>query len=112
MSDSVKYLLDEQHLPRTWYNINADLPTPLDPVLHPGTQQPITADDLAVIFPRAVIEQEMSSEREIEIPRAGTRGLSAVAPRATLPGTSTGESAQDAGEDLLQVRGREPGRQS
>ena len=49
MSETVKYLLDEQHLPRTWYNINADLPTPLDPVLHPGTQQPITADDLAVI---------------------------------------------------------------
>jgi tryptophan synthase beta chain len=41
---------------------------PLDPVLHPGTQQPITPDDLAVIFPRAVIEQEMSTEREIEIP--------------------------------------------
>jgi tryptophan synthase beta chain len=68
MSDSVKYLLDEQHLPRSWYNINADLPVPLDPVLHPGTQQPITPDDLAVIFPRAVIEQEMSTEREIEIP--------------------------------------------
>lgn len=68
MSDSVKYLLDEQHLPRFWYNINADLPTPLDPVLHPGTRQPITASDLEIIFPRAVIEQEMSTEREIEIP--------------------------------------------
>jgi tryptophan synthase beta chain len=68
MSDAVKYLLDEQHLPKFWYNINADLPVPLDPVLHPGTQQPIGPDDLAVIFPRAVIEQEMSTEREIEIP--------------------------------------------
>ncbi|NCA70396.1 MAG: TrpB-like pyridoxal phosphate-dependent enzyme [Sphingobacteriia bacterium] len=68
MSDQVKYLLDERDLPRFWYNINADLPVPLDPVLHPGTQQPITPDDLAVIFPRAVIEQEMSTEREIEIP--------------------------------------------
>ena len=68
MSDTVKYLLDEQHLPKFWYNINADLPVPLDPVLHPGTQQPIGPDDLAVIFPRAVIEQEMSTEREIEIP--------------------------------------------
>jgi tryptophan synthase beta chain len=68
MSDTVKYLLDEEHLPKHWYNINADLPVPLDPVLHPGTQQPITADELAVIFPRAVIEQEMSTEREIEIP--------------------------------------------
>jgi tryptophan synthase beta chain len=68
MSDTVKYQLDEQHLPRSWYNINADLPEPLPPVLHPGTQQPITPDDLAMIFPRAVIEQEMSAERTIEIP--------------------------------------------
>ena len=68
MSDTVKYLLSEQDLPKFWYNINADLPVPLDPVLHPGTLQPITADDLAPIFPRAVIEQEMSAERDIEIP--------------------------------------------
>ncbi|AFL72617.1 TrpB-like pyridoxal phosphate-dependent enzyme [Thiocystis violascens] len=68
MSDAVKYLLDEQHLPRFWYNINADLPQPLDPILHPGTQQPISPAELEVIFPRAVIEQEVSTEREIEIP--------------------------------------------
>jgi tryptophan synthase beta chain len=68
MSDSVKYLLDEQHLPKAWYNINADLPEPLPPVLHPGTKQPITPDDLAMIFPRAVIEQEMSTAPAIEIP--------------------------------------------
>lgn len=68
MNDSVKYLLDEEHLPKTWYNINADLPEPLAPVLHPGTKEPIGPDDLAVIFPRAVIEQEMSTERDIEIP--------------------------------------------
>ncbi|MTW20093.1 TrpB-like pyridoxal phosphate-dependent enzyme [Allochromatium palmeri] len=68
MNDTVKYLLDEQHLPRFWYNINADLPKPLDPVLHPGTQQPISPEELEVIFPRGVIEQEMSTEREIEIP--------------------------------------------
>jgi tryptophan synthase beta chain len=69
MSDTVKYLLDEQHLPRFWYNINADLPHPLDPILHPGTQQPISPAELEVIFPRAVIEQEVSTEREIEIPQ-------------------------------------------
>ena len=68
MSDTVKYLLNEQDIPKFWYNINADLPVPLDPVLHPGTLQPITPDDLAPIFPRAVIEQEMSAERDIEIP--------------------------------------------
>jgi tryptophan synthase beta chain len=68
MSDTIKYLLSEQDMPKSWYNINADLPVPLDPVLHPGTKQPIGPDDLAMIFPRAVIEQEMSTEREIEIP--------------------------------------------
>ncbi|MBN2886521.1 MAG: TrpB-like pyridoxal phosphate-dependent enzyme [Chromatiaceae bacterium] len=69
MSDPVKYLLDEEHLPRFWYNINADLPEPPHPVLHPATHQPITPDELGVIFPRAVIEQEMSTERDIEIPQ-------------------------------------------
>ncbi|MGQ9659133.1 MAG: TrpB-like pyridoxal phosphate-dependent enzyme [Thermochromatium sp.] len=68
MNDTVKYLLDEQHLPRFWYNINADLPQPLAPMLHPGTHQPITPEELEVIFPRGVIEQELSTEREIEIP--------------------------------------------
>ena len=68
MSESVKYLLDERDLPRYWYNVVADLPNPPEPVLHPGTGRPISADDLAVLFPRAVIEQEVSREREIEIP--------------------------------------------
>ena len=68
MSDSIKYTLDEHDLPRSWYNIVADLPSPPPPVLHPGTRQPIGPDDLAPIFPRAVIEQEVSTERDIEIP--------------------------------------------
>lgn len=68
MSDSVKYLLGEQDIPRSWYNINADMPVPLPPVLHPGTLQPIGPADLAPIFPMAVIMQEVSTEREIEIP--------------------------------------------
>jgi tryptophan synthase beta chain len=68
MSDSIKYTLDEHDIPRSWYNIVADLPSPPPPVLHPGTTQPIGPDDLAPIFPMAVIEQEVSAEREIEIP--------------------------------------------
>lgn len=68
MSDRVKFLLEEAHLPKAWYNINADMPEPMAPVLHPGTQQPVTADDLDPLFPRAVIEQEMSTERYIDIP--------------------------------------------
>ena len=65
----VKYLLDESDLPKFWYNIAADLPSPLPAVLHPGTLQPIGPDDLAPLFPMTLIMQEVSTEREIEIPR-------------------------------------------
>ena len=68
MSDIVKYVLLEDRIPRSWYNILADLPEPLPPVLHPGTGQPIGPDDLAPLFPMALIGQEVSTEREIEIP--------------------------------------------
>jgi tryptophan synthase beta chain len=68
MSNPVKYLLDESHLPKTWYNLAADLPEPLPPVIHPGTGKPIGPDDLAPLFPLALIQQEVSTERDIEIP--------------------------------------------
>ncbi len=68
MSDTVKYVLAENDLPKTWYNIAADLPVPLPPPLHPGTKQPIGPDDLAPLFPMSLILQEVSAEREIEIP--------------------------------------------
>jgi len=68
MSDSIKYVLDESRIPRVWYNLAADLPKPLPPVLHPGTQMPLGPDDLAPLFPLALIMQEVSTEREIEIP--------------------------------------------
>lgn len=68
MSDPIKYVLDESHLPKAWYNIVADLPTPPPPVLHPGTHQPVGPDDLAPLFPMSLILQEVSTEREIEIP--------------------------------------------
>jgi tryptophan synthase beta chain len=68
--DTVKYVLTEDRIPKAWYNIQADLPEPLAPVLHPGTHQPIGPDDLAPLFPMALIMQEVSTEREIEIPKA------------------------------------------
>jgi tryptophan synthase beta chain len=68
MSDSVKYLLDETQIPKTWYNLMADLPKPPPPVLHPGTLQPLGPDDLAPLFPMSLIMQEVSTDREIEIP--------------------------------------------
>ncbi len=63
-----RVLLTEKELPVAWYNILADLPEPPAPVLHPGTMQPVGPADLEPIFARALIEQEMSTERWIEIP--------------------------------------------
>ncbi len=68
MSDKTKYLLDESEMPKHWYNIQADLPKPLPAVLHPGTMKPVGPDDLAPLFPMDLILQEVSLEREIEIP--------------------------------------------
>ncbi len=66
--ETVKFLLPEDRIPRAWYNIVPDLPKPLAPVLHPGTHKPIGPDDLAPLFPMSLIMQEVSQEREIEIP--------------------------------------------
>ncbi len=63
-----KFVLDESRIPRAWYNIAADLPVPPSPYLHPGTLGPLGPGDLAPLFPMALIGQEMSAEREIEIP--------------------------------------------
>ncbi len=63
-----KIVLPEKEMPRQWYNIQADLPNPLPPPLNPGTGQPITPDMLAPVFPMNLIEQEVSSERWINIP--------------------------------------------
>jgi tryptophan synthase beta chain len=68
MHETVKYVLDESRIPKAWYNIQADLPKPAPPVLHPGTHKPVGPDDLAPLFPMALILQEVSTEREIEIP--------------------------------------------
>ena len=68
MSETTKFLLDEERIPKAWYNIQADLAEPLPPVIHPGTGQPIGPDDLAPLFPMALIGQEVSQERWIEIP--------------------------------------------
>ncbi len=65
---TTKYVLSERELPTKWYNIQADLKTPLPPVMHPGTGQPIGPQDLAPLFPMELIKQEVSQERWIEIP--------------------------------------------
>ncbi len=66
--DQLKYLLSEKDIPTRWYNIQADLPAPLPPVIHPGTKQPIGPQDLAPLFPMELIKQEVSTERWVDIP--------------------------------------------
>jgi tryptophan synthase beta chain len=66
--DTIKYLLPESDIPTHWYNIQADLPEPMAPPLHPGTKEAATADDMTAIFPLELVKQEMSTEKWIEIP--------------------------------------------
>jgi len=68
MSEVTKVLLDESEMPTQWYNIVADLPEPPPPVLHPGTHQPVAPDDLAPLFPMALIGQEVTTDRHVDIP--------------------------------------------
>ncbi len=71
MTDNyVKVLLDESEMPTQWYNVIPDLPSPPPPPLHPGTHEPIGPDDLAPLFPMALIGQEVSTESYIDIPGA------------------------------------------
>ena len=63
-----KILLTEDEMPTQWYNIVPDLPSPPPPPLHPGTLQPAGPDDFAPLFPMALIEQEVSSQRYVDIP--------------------------------------------
>lgn len=66
--ERIKYTLTEDQMPQAWYNIQADLPTPLPPVLHPQSRLPIAPGDLEPLFPMSLIQQEVSTDRWIEIP--------------------------------------------
>ncbi|OGO09148.1 MAG: TrpB-like pyridoxal-phosphate dependent enzyme [Chloroflexi bacterium RBG_13_66_10] len=66
--NEVRFLLPEKDLPQAWYNVLADSPVPPAPVLHPGTRQPVTPEFLSALFPMSLIQQEMATERYIEIP--------------------------------------------
>jgi tryptophan synthase beta chain len=68
MAENGRFLLDESRIPKAWYNINADMPVPPQPVLHPGTLEPVSPDFLAVFFPMNIVMQEVSPERWVEIP--------------------------------------------
>jgi tryptophan synthase beta chain len=66
--ETIKYLLPEKDTPKSWYNIVADLAVPPPPPLHPATGEPLTPAELEPLFAKEVIAQEISAEREIEIP--------------------------------------------
>jgi tryptophan synthase beta chain len=68
MAEQTKYVLDEADLPGRWYNVVPDLPEPPPPPLHPGTREPVGPDDLAPLFPQALIAQEVTAERYVDIP--------------------------------------------
>lgn len=68
MNTQTRFLLNESDLPKAWYNINADMPVPPAPVLHPQTLEPVTPDFLNVLFPMELILQEISTDRYIDIP--------------------------------------------
>ncbi|OXM56570.1 TrpB-like pyridoxal phosphate-dependent enzyme [Amycolatopsis thailandensis] len=68
MAERTKYILDEADMPARWYNVVPDLPEPPPPPLHPGTREPIGPDDLAPLFPQALIAQEVTTERYVDIP--------------------------------------------
>ncbi|KAA9165728.1 TrpB-like pyridoxal phosphate-dependent enzyme [Amycolatopsis acidicola] len=68
MTGRTKYLLDEADLPTRWYNVVADLAEPPPPPLHPGTGEPVGPDDLAPLFPQALIAQEVTADRYVDIP--------------------------------------------
>lgn len=69
MSDQIKFHLSEADIPKFWYNINADSPLPPTPVLNPISLEPVTPEFLSVLFPMELIQQEISTERYIEIPK-------------------------------------------
>src|SRR5512137_736964 len=66
--EQFKVTLEDREIPKQWYNILADMPTPMSPPLHPGTGKPVGPQDLAPIFPMGLIEQEVSQQRWIDIP--------------------------------------------
>ena len=68
MSEAIKFILPDDRIPKAWYNLPADLPQPLPPVLNATICKPVGADDLTPLFPMSEILQEVSTEREIEIP--------------------------------------------
>ena len=106
----IKINLDERDMPRQWYNIQADLPKPLPPVLHPGTKQPVGPGDLAPLFPMGLILQEVSRERYLDIPEEVLDIYRLWRPTPLVRARRLERALGHRRAHLLQVGGREPRR--
>ena len=111
MSNQVKYLLDENDIPKDWYNIMADFKNPPSPPLHPGTLQPCGPDDLAPLFPMELIMQEVSTERYIEIPNALRDVYRQWRPSPLHRARRLEQALDTPARIYYKYEGREPGRQ-
>ena len=111
MPDSVKYLLPEDRIPRAWYNIAADLPSPPPPRASSRHRQAARAGRPRAALPDGADRAGGLGRARDRDSRAGARNLQAVAPGAALPRPPAREGARYAGAHLLQVRGRQPARQ-
>jgi tryptophan synthase beta chain len=64
----MRYVLDADQMPTAWFNALPVMPEPVQPPLHPATRQPVGPDDLAPLFPMALIAQEMATDQWVDIP--------------------------------------------
>ena len=103
-----KIFLSENDMPKTWYNIAADLRTAPMPPLNPGTLQPLAPDDLAPLFPKALIEQEMSMEREIAIPEPVLEGLKMWRPSPLIRATGLEKALKTPAKIYFKYEGVSP----
>ena len=99
-----RWTLPEDRIPSAWFNVAPHLPEPLAPPLHPATRQPVGPDDLAPLFPMALIGQEVSTEPWIDIPGPVLDILRLWRPDPAGPGPTSGGGAGHAGPHLLQGR--------
>jgi hypothetical protein len=102
-----KYVLDEADLPTQWYNIQADLKTPVPPVLHPGTGQPIGPQDLAPLFPMALIAPRSQPGALDRHPRGTCATSCACGGLRLCTGAAPGTGPRYPCPHLLQIRGRQ-----
>ncbi len=103
-----KIVLSDKEIPRFYYNLTADLPFAVPPPLHPATNQPVTPDDMAGIFPRNLIDQEMSSQREVPIPDTVREAYAIYRPTPLIRATGLEKSLKTPARIYFKYEGASP----